>query len=226
MSKQGNIFDEIEGMPLKTGHLHILTGTPKKYKSIKVKDWDMNQKPMNEDANPFEYKKSVEKTMIGGGEKAVNEDGTEYKGPTAVYRPKKKQDDTPSGKSIPTVKQVILGNVPSKSNCYKIITFKSKDPEKSHASLGKTKALKQYENDFFIQANRYRNLNVDEYFEFEIDVYYPTQRSDLDNSLKVVLDCLQKINAIKNDNKCTRIVANKFLDNNNPRIEFIIRKSM
>ena len=44
--------------------------------------------------------------------------------------------------------------------------------------------------------------------------------SDLDNHAKVVLDCLQKVGAIKNDNKCVKIVAEKFLDKVNPRIEF------
>lgn len=123
-------------------------------------------------------------------------------------------------------KQVIRGNIPSKSNCYKIITFKSKDPGKSHASLAKTKALAQYEKDFFIQCNRYRNMNIEGYFILEVDVYYPSQRSDLDNCLKVLLDCLQKVNAIKNDNTCVRIVANKFLDKQNPRIEFELKKAM
>lgn len=125
------------------------------------------------------------------------------------------------------VKQIILGNIPSKSNCYKIITFKTKDPTKhAHASLAKTPALKAYENSFFIQCGLYRNKNIDEYFELEVDVYYPTQRSDLDNCLKVLLDCLQKVNAIKNDNKCTRIVANKFLDPVQPRIVFSLKRSM
>jgi len=121
-------------------------------------------------------------------------------------------------------KQVILGTIPSKSNCYIIITLKSKEG-KSHGSLAKTKVLKQYENDFAIQCNKYRNKNIDEYFTLEVDVYYPNQRSDLDNSLKILLDCLQKVGAIANDNKCTRIVANKFLDKLNPRIEFTIKKS-
>ncbi len=114
-------------------------------------------------------------------------------------------------------KQVIFGNVPSKSNCYKIITLNG------HGSLAKTKALKQYENDFYIQCNLYRNKMIEGYFEFYIDVYYPSQRSDLDNSLKCCLDCLQKVKAISNDNKCIKIVAQKFLDKNNPRIEFEIK---
>ena len=59
-------------------------------------------------------------------------------------------------------------------------------------------------------------------FKFVIDVYYDSRRPDLDNSLKVVLDCLQKANAIKNDNKTMEIVARKHLDKLNPRIEFSI----
>jgi Holliday junction resolvase RusA-like endonuclease len=89
-----------------------------------------------------------------------------------------------------------------------------------HGSLAKTKAMKQYENDFFIQCNHYRNKNIQGYFEIYVDVYYPNQRADLDNSLKVCLDCLQKVKAIDNDNKCVKIVAQKFLDKANPRIEF------
>tara|TARA_R110001592_G_scaffold44370_1_gene142839 strand:- start:881 stop:1105 length:225 start_codon:yes stop_codon:yes gene_type:complete len=59
-------------------------------------------------------------------------------------------------------------------------------------------------------------------FKIEVDVYYPNRRSDLDNSLKVVLDCLQKCGAIKNDNRCLEIIARKHLDKLNPRIEFDI----
>lgn len=116
------------------------------------------------------------------------------------------------------MKQTILGNPPSKSNCYRIITLNG------HGSLCKTKALKDYENLFFIQCNHYRNSIIEGYFEFHIDVFYPSQRSDLDNSLKCVLDCLQKVGAIKNDNKCVKIVAQKYLDKHTPRIEFIIKE--
>lgn len=131
-------------------------------------------------------------------------------------------NDSSSDKLI----QVIYGNIPSKSNCYKIITFKSKDKSKQHASLAKTAALKKYEEDFFIQCNKYRDKMIDGYFQLEVDVYYSSQRADLDNSLKVLLDCLQRVKAFKNDNKCTRIVANKFLDTKNPRIEFSLSKAM
>ena len=120
------------------------------------------------------------------------------------------------------IKATILGNTPSKSNSYKIITVRTKGG-KSHGSLAKTPAMKKYEDSFYMQVGRYRDAMLDEYFEFEIDVYYPSNRSDLDNSLKVVLDCLQKSKVIKNDNKCTKIVARKFIDKLNPRIEFKIK---
>lgn len=120
--------------------------------------------------------------------------------------------------------QVILGVVPSKSNCYRIITFKSKEKEKQHASLAKTAELRQYEKAFIKQCSMYRNRCIDQEFKLEIDVYYPSRRADLDNSLKVVLDCLQNedVNAITNDNKCIEIVAKRKLDPKNPRIEFTL----
>lgn len=112
--------------------------------------------------------------------------------------------------------QVIYGNPPSKSNCYKIITISGR------GSLAKTPALKKYEDDFFIQCNHYRNKMITGYFEIHVKVFYPSQRSDLDNSLKCLLDCLQKVKGIKNDNKCVQIVAEKFLDKVNPRVEFYL----
>lgn len=91
--------------------------------------------------------------------------------------------------------------------------------------LYKTSALKKYEEDFFIQCNHYRNANITGYFELHLKVFYPNQRADLDNSLKVVLDCLQRVKAIPNDNKCCKIVAEKYLDIKEPRIEFEIIKA-
>jgi Holliday junction resolvase RusA-like endonuclease len=112
------------------------------------------------------------------------------------------------------MKQTIIGTPPSKSNGYRIITING------HGSLAKTKALTEYEKSFYLQCNHYRNKNITGLFELHLDVYYPNQRSDLDGVFKVTLDCLQKVKAIENDNKCSRIVANKYLDKLNPRIEF------
>lgn len=108
--------------------------------------------------------------------------------------------------------EVIHGVCPSKSNCYRI----------GNKGLFKTDALKKYEDNFYIQCGKYRDANIKGYFEFRIDVYYPNERADLDNSLKCVLDSLQRAKAIPNDNKCTKIVARKFKDELRPRIEFEI----
>ena len=53
-----------------------------------------------------------------------------------------------------------------------------------------------------------------------IDVYFTSNSHDLDNCLKIILDCLQKIEAIKNDNNCVKIIAAKYKDKTKPRIEF------
>ena len=120
-------------------------------------------------------------------------------------------------------KATIKGTVPSKSNCYKIVTKKSKEG-KPYGSLAKAANLIKYEKSFFIQLPpALRGLMIDGYFELYIDVFYPSQRSDLDNSLKAVLDCLQMTKTIKNDNKCVKIVAQKAVDKDDPRIEFEIK---
>lgn len=112
--------------------------------------------------------------------------------------------------------QVILGQPPSKSNSYRIITMHG------HGSLAKTKALKEYESKFYLQCGAYRGRNITGFFELYIDVYFHSNQPDLDNALKSTLDCLQACKAIKNDRNCVKIVAQKFIDKNNPRIEFTI----
>ena len=109
----------------------------------------------------------------------------------------------------------IPGNVPSKSNCYRIVKVKGT------MTIGKTDALESYEMSFFWQCP-IRNLNISKQFEFYARVFYPSMRSDIDNSLKVLLDCLQHTKTLKNDNLCVKVVAEKFVDKNNPRVEFKI----
>lgn len=113
-------------------------------------------------------------------------------------------------------KFTITGNCPSKSNCYKVIRLGNK------CGLGKQKRLYNYEKSFLSQISQYNYKIIEGNFKFIIDVFYDSRRPDLDNSLKVVLDCLQKCNAIKNDNKCLEINAFKHLDKENPRVEFSI----
>lgn len=114
------------------------------------------------------------------------------------------------------MKQVIHGKVPSKSNCYKVVTLNG------HGSLAKQSALKDYEKSFYLQCSQYRNRNIAALFELHLSVFYENQRPDLDNCFKTVLDCLQTCKAIKNDRNCVKIVAEKFIDKSNPRIEFEI----
>lgn len=111
----------------------------------------------------------------------------------------------------------ILGLCPSKSNCYKVIRLGG------HGSLAKTKALKDYEQSFFMQ-NPLRGRNIDSRFRFVVDVFYTSDRPDLDNALKVLLDCLQQCRTIKNDRLCAEIHARKFIDRNNPRVTFSIEE--
>lgn len=112
------------------------------------------------------------------------------------------------------MKQTIFGQIPSKSNCYKIVSING------HSSLAKLEALKQYEKSFYLQCNHYRNKNISGLFELHIDVFNGSQRPDLDNAFKICLDSLQDCKAIKNDRNCVKIVAQKFVDKKNPRIEF------
>lgn len=115
--------------------------------------------------------------------------------------------------------QIIHGKCPSKSNSYKIITLYGKD-KKKHASLTKSDSLEAYEKSFYLQCNQYRNKQIKGLFEIHLNVFYENQRPDLDNCLKIILDCLQGCKAIKNDRNCVKVIAEKFIDKLNPRIEF------
>ena len=110
--------------------------------------------------------------------------------------------------------QIIIGECPSKSNSYKIIRCAG------HGKLCKTPKLTDYEKTFYLQCNHYRKAMIKGLFELHINVYFTSNSHDLDNCLKIILDCLQKIEAIKNDNNCVRIDAAKYIDKLNPRIEF------
>lgn len=116
---------------------------------------------------------------------------------------------------VQTAKQTIYGQPPSKSNSYRIISIHG------HGSLAKTKAIKAYEEQFYMQCSL-RGTMVASRFKMVIDVYFASDRPDLDNALKVTLDCLQGCKAIKNDRLCAEIHARKLIDKANPRIEFTI----
>ena len=117
------------------------------------------------------------------------------------------------GKTYPKV--TVYGDVVSKSNQYRIITICG------HASLKKSDAVKAFEERFYLQ-NPLRNANISGFFEIYLDAYFSSNRKDLDGAFKLILDVLQSSKTIKNDRNCVKIVANKFIDKNNPRIEFTI----
>lgn len=112
--------------------------------------------------------------------------------------------------------QTIIGHVPSKSNNY-LIVYKG-----GHPSIGKSDAVLKYEEGFYLQVGKYRNLMIKSFFEIHVRAYFETKSPDLDNCLKTILDCLQQTGTIRNDNQCVKIVAEKFVDKANPRIEFKI----
>lgn len=112
-------------------------------------------------------------------------------------------------------KCVVLGQVPSKSNGYRI----------GKGFMYKSKALIDYENSFYLQCLEYRDKNIEGFFELYLDVYFQSNRSDIDGCLKVILDTLQKkVKAFDNDNKCLYLEVRKAVDKNNPRIEFEIKE--
>lgn len=114
-------------------------------------------------------------------------------------------------------KVVVYGDMPSKSNQYRIITIKG------HSSLAKTTAVKKYEENFYKQ-NFLRDANIKGFFEVEVDVFFQSNRKDLDGAFKLFLDVLQSTRTIVNDRQCTKIVARKFIDKNNPRVEFVLKE--
>ena len=114
-------------------------------------------------------------------------------------------------------KITVHGQIPSKSNCYRVVTIRG------HGSLAKAPALRKYEESFIMQCPL-RKADIDYRFKLTVDVFNQSDRNDLDNSFKVLLDCLQSCRAIRNDRLCAEIHARKFIDKENPRVEFSIER--
>ena len=105
---------------------------------------------------------------------------------------------------------LIKGNRPSKSNSYRV----------SGKRLVKTAACRLFETQFSVDMdNKYKGIKFDGIFELRIAVYFSSYASDIDGCNKILLDCLQKYDVIKNDNKCIRIWQEKYVDRKNPRVE-------
>ncbi len=106
---------------------------------------------------------------------------------------------------------LIKGNCPSKSNGYRI----------SGNKLIKTALCRRFESQFSVDMdNKYKGIKYNGIFEVQIKVYFSSYASDIDGCTKILLDCLQKYDVIKNDNKCIRIRDfEKYVDRKNPRVE-------
>jgi len=107
----------------------------------------------------------------------------------------------------------IKGQVPSKSNGYLI----------ANNRLFKSRELKQYEESFAWQSAKILK-EFDGKFGITMTIYFQSNRSDLDNAAKVILDCLQTSGIIKNDRNCFQLQMTKEIDKLNPRAELFIYK--
>lgn len=118
------------------------------------------------------------------------------------------------------IEMTILGQAPSKSNCYGVKCFGSK------GSMYKKAAVKKYERSFISQIPaKYLNKNIEYYMKVDIDCYYDSRRPDLDNSAKVILDCLQAAGVIKNDNKVYELNMTKNVRSGGSRVDIRISES-
>lgn len=115
--------------------------------------------------------------------------------------------------------ETILGQVVSKSNNYQV-----GDDRGARQHIIKSKEIRNYERSFCEQCTVYKGRDIDRHFTLYVEVYESSVRFDLDNALKTILDCLQQVRAIRNDNLCMKIVAEKHLDKYNPRILFAIQE--
>lgn len=109
----------------------------------------------------------------------------------------------------------IKGQVPSKSNGYRI----------SNNRLFKSKELNEYEGEFARQlAKEYKITGIayENKFGVSMRIFFQSNRSDLDNAAKVILDCLQSNSVVKNDRNCWQLQMTKEIDKLNPRVEIFI----
>ena len=122
-----------------------------------------------------------------------------------------KQDTTP-----PEI-EVIKGQIVAKANNYQAV------PD-GHGGrrIIKNARIRKYEESFLRQCKKYAGRLIDRPFKLVVWVYHSRNVFDLDGSFKTLLDCLQYAGAITNDNLCKKIVAEKRINSENPRVEFAI----
>lgn len=115
--------------------------------------------------------------------------------------------------------EVILGNIVGKANHYMAV------PDGAGGKrIIKDEAIRAYEKSFKEQCKIYADKYVLGSFGLVADVYFSSSRSDLDNAIKTLLDCLQSCGAFADDNKCISIEARKHIDREQPRVRYALRE--
>lgn len=115
--------------------------------------------------------------------------------------------------------EVIAGAIPAKANHYMSVPGGD-----GGRRIIKDAIMRSYEASFRRQCVIYKDRHISCRFRLYVDVWFVSERSDLDNCLKGLLDLLQDVHAIENDNLCREIIARKHIDPKNPRIRFAIEE--
>ena len=115
--------------------------------------------------------------------------------------------------------EVIHGQIVAKANHYQAVPGRG-----GTKRIIKDEKIRTYERSFMQQCRIYRNRGISSRFRLFVRVFHSSVRFDLDNSLKTLLDCLQMAGAIRDDNLCFQIEAEKHIDRYHPRIEFAIQE--
>lgn len=111
--------------------------------------------------------------------------------------------------------QQFQGECVSKANSRRLVSIKGKP-----RFIKSAKAL-AFVKDIQAQAKKINPL-LEGNLEAHIKIYYSSRRPDLDASL--VMDALEGV-WYKNDRQFKRLVLEKFLDKNTPRVEVFIRET-
>jgi len=112
-------------------------------------------------------------------------------------------------------KETIFGQILAKANHYQAV------PDAAGGRrIIKDAAIRTYEKSFCQQCRIYKDKGINTPFTLFVKVFHSSMRYDIDNSLKTLLDCLQYVNAITDDNLCMKIVAEKAIDRQRPRVVF------
>ncbi len=115
--------------------------------------------------------------------------------------------------------EVIRGQIIAKANHYQAVPGRNGEKR-----IIKDEKIRAYERNFMEQCRIYRNRRISTRFRLFVRVWHSSERFDLDNSLKTLLDCLQMAGAIADDKLCYQIEAEKKIDKYHPRVEFALQE--